>query len=80
LCKAEEITLLPCSGGSNCGQIANQAAVKLDEDRENALRFLKKHLSDKVKGTLEGAGHCRPYFEVFGQSIDLSQCDKPGDK
>jgi hypothetical protein len=54
--------------------------VKLDEDRENALRFLKKHLSDKVKGTLEGAGHCRPYFEVFGQSIDLSQCDKPGDK
>jgi len=29
-CKAEEITILPCSGGSNCGQIANQAAVNLD--------------------------------------------------
>ena len=29
-CKAEEITVLPCSGGSNCGQIANQAAVSLD--------------------------------------------------
>ena len=29
-CKAEEITILPCSGGSNCGQIANQAAVSLD--------------------------------------------------
>ena len=29
-CKAEEITILPCSGGSNCGQIANQAAVTLD--------------------------------------------------
>ena len=54
--------------------------ILLDEDRENALRFLKEHLSDKVKGTLEGAGHCKPYFEVFGQSIDLSQCDKPGDK
>ena len=29
-CTAEEITFLPCSGGSNCGQIANQAAVSLD--------------------------------------------------
>jgi uncharacterized metal-binding protein len=29
-CKAEDIILLPCSGGSNCGQIANQAAVSLD--------------------------------------------------
>ncbi len=29
-CKAEEIILLPCSGGSNCGQIANQAALSLD--------------------------------------------------
>ena len=29
-CKAEEITIIPCSGGSNCGQITNQAAVSLD--------------------------------------------------
>jgi uncharacterized metal-binding protein len=29
-CKAEEITILPCSGGSNVGQIANQSAVTLD--------------------------------------------------
>ncbi len=29
-CKAEEITFLPCSGGSNCGQITNQVAIKLD--------------------------------------------------
>ena len=29
--KAEEIAFLPCSGASNCGQIANQAAVKLTE-------------------------------------------------
>ena len=31
-CKAEEIVLLPCSGASNCGQIANHVAVKLTED------------------------------------------------
>jgi uncharacterized metal-binding protein len=29
-CKAEEITILPYSGDSNVGQIANQAAVSLD--------------------------------------------------
>jgi len=31
-CKAEDITILPCSGGSNCGQITNQVAIKLDEE------------------------------------------------
>jgi len=30
-CKAEEIVFLPCAGGSNCGQITNRVAVKLDE-------------------------------------------------
>jgi uncharacterized metal-binding protein len=29
-CTPEETILLPCSGGSNCGQIANQAAINLD--------------------------------------------------
>ena len=32
ICKAEDIIFLPCSGGSNCGQIANQVAVKLTEE------------------------------------------------
>lgn len=30
ICKAEDIILLPCAGGSNCGQIANRVAVSLD--------------------------------------------------
>jgi uncharacterized metal-binding protein len=29
-CNPEETILLPCSGGSNCGQITNQAALNLD--------------------------------------------------
>ena len=28
-CEASEVLLFPCSGGSNCGQIANQVAVDL---------------------------------------------------
>lgn len=31
LCEASEVLIFPCSGGSNCGQIANQAAVQLTE-------------------------------------------------
>ena len=32
LCEAGEVLIFPCSGGSNCGQIANQAAVQLTEE------------------------------------------------
>jgi uncharacterized metal-binding protein len=31
-CQAQTIVILPCSGGSNCGQIANQVAIKLTEE------------------------------------------------
>jgi uncharacterized metal-binding protein len=31
-CEAGEVLIFPCSGGSNCGQIANQAAVHLTEN------------------------------------------------
>ena len=54
--------------------------ILLDDDRESALRFLKKYLADKAKGILEGSGRCKPYFEVFGQNAVPSQSDKPGDK
>jgi uncharacterized metal-binding protein len=32
LCEAGEVLIFPCSGGSNCGQIANQAVVQLTEE------------------------------------------------
>jgi hypothetical protein len=51
----------------------------LDDDRESALRFLKKYLADKAKGILEGSGHCKPYLEVFGQNAVPSQFDRPAD-
>jgi hypothetical protein len=42
--------------------------IIMDDDREGALKFLKKHVGDKARGALEGKGHCKPWFEVFGQS------------
>jgi hypothetical protein len=54
--------------------------ILLDADKDAAYRFLKKHFADKVKGKLEGAGHCKPYFEVFGQNAVPGQFDKPDGK
>jgi len=31
--------------------------ILLDEDREEALRFLKTHLEKQVKATISGEGH-----------------------
>jgi uncharacterized metal-binding protein len=31
-CRAEDVVLLPCSSGSNCGQIANQASIELQKE------------------------------------------------
>ena len=32
LCEAGEVLIYPCSGASNCGQIANQVAVQLTKE------------------------------------------------
>jgi hypothetical protein len=61
-------------------QLLELQRILLDEDQKNALRFLKKHFADRVKGILEGAGHCKPYFEVFGRSAVPGQFDRTVDK
>jgi hypothetical protein len=40
--------------------------ILLDEDKEEALRFLKTHLEKQVKRTISGEGHCKPWFEAPG--------------
>ena len=42
--------------------------ILLDEDREEALRFLKKHLNKKVQEVISGKSHCKPWFELPGRS------------
>ena len=53
-CKAEEIILLPCAGGSNCGQITNQVAVKLDEEGVGRIYCLAG-IGAHVDGMVESA-------------------------
>lgn len=53
-CKAEDIILLPCSGGSNCGQITNQVAVGLDIEKVGRIYCLAG-ITAHIDGMVESA-------------------------
>jgi hypothetical protein len=53
--------------------------IILDEDKEEALCFLKKHFKDKARATLNGEGHCKPYFEMPGRRAVPEQFDRGSD-
>ena len=53
-CESSQVLLFPCSGGSNVGQIANAAAVRLTRDgcgRMYCLAGLGGHVSGIVEST-----------------------------
>jgi uncharacterized metal-binding protein len=57
LCEPTEILIFPCSGGSNVGQIANQAGVKLTQDGMGkffCLAGMGGHVSGMIESTKAG--------------------------
>jgi len=57
LCEPTEILIFPCSGGSNVGQIANGAGVKLTQDgmgRFFCLAGIGGHVSGMIESTKAG--------------------------
>ena len=57
LCEPTEILIFSCSGGSNVGQIANQAGVKLTQDgigRFFCLAGIGGHVSGMIESTKGG--------------------------
>jgi len=64
-CKGEEVVLLPCSGGSNCGQIANQAAVKLTEEGAGNIYCLAG-IGAHIKGMVESARSAKRIVALDG--------------
>jgi uncharacterized metal-binding protein len=57
LCEPSEILIFPCSGGSNVGQIANQAGVKLTQEgmgRFFCLAGIGAHVSGMAESTKAG--------------------------
>jgi uncharacterized metal-binding protein len=57
LCEPTEILIFPCSGGSNVGQIANQAGVRLTQNgigRFFCLAGIGGHISGMIESTKAG--------------------------
>ena len=67
-CRAEEVTLLPCSGGSNCGQIANQVAVKLTEEGVGNIYCLAG-IGAHIEGMVESARSTKRIVAIDGCSV-----------
>jgi len=67
-CTAEEITFLPCSGGSNCGQIANQVAVKLTEEGVGNIYCLAG-IGAHIEGMIESVRSAKRIVAVDGCSV-----------
>lgn len=67
-CKAEEVVLLPCSGGSNCGQIANEVAVKLTEEGIGHIYCLAG-IGAHIEGMVESVKSAKRVVVLDGCSI-----------
>lgn len=67
-CRAEDIVFLPCSGGSNCGQIANQVAVKLTEEGVGNIYCLAG-VAAHIEGMLESVRGAKRVVALDGCQV-----------
>lgn len=67
-CKAEEIIFLPCSGSSNCWQITNYVAVKLDEEGVGRIYCLAG-IGAHVDGMVESARGAKRIVALDGCQV-----------
>jgi uncharacterized metal-binding protein len=68
ICKAEDVILLPCSGGSNCGQITNNAAVSLDTEKVGRIYCLAG-IAAHVNGMVESARGAKRIVAMDGCQV-----------
>jgi len=68
LCQASEVVVFPCSGGSNCGQIANQVAVDLTEDGVGTV-FCLAGIGAHIPGMVESAKSAKRIVAIDGCSV-----------
>jgi uncharacterized metal-binding protein len=67
-CNPEETIILPCSGGSNCGQIANQAAINLDAQGIGKV-FCLAGIGAKLPAFLEKAKAVKNIIAIDGCQV-----------
>jgi len=67
-CDAEQVTLLPCSGGSNCGQITNQVAVELTDSGVGRIYCLAG-IGAHIQNMVESAKAAKRIVAIDGCSV-----------
>lgn len=67
-CKAEEIILLPCAGGSNCGQISDKVAVRLDQEGVGRIYCLAG-IGAHIDGMVESAKGAKRIVALDGCQV-----------
>ena len=72
LCQANEIVVFSCSGGSNCGQIANQVAVHLTEEGVGTL-FCLAGIGAHIPGMIESARSAKRIVAIDGCSVECAK-------
>ena len=65
---AEQIFLLPCSGGSNCGQITNQVAVELTDNKVGRIYCLAG-IGAHIPNMVESAKAAKRIVAIDGCSV-----------
>lgn len=71
-CKASEVVILPCSGGSNCGQIANKVAVMLTEEDVGTL-FCLAGIGAHIPDMIESVKSAKRIVAIDGCSIECAK-------
>lgn len=72
LCEPEEILLFPCSGGSNVGQIANQAAVELTREGAGKI-FCLAGIGGHVDGLIESTKAGKVLVAIDGCPVSCAK-------
>lgn len=72
LCQPIETLIFACSGGSNVGQIANQAAVELTKERQGKL-FCLAGIGGHVSGIVESTKAARRLVAIDGCPVKCAQ-------
>jgi uncharacterized metal-binding protein len=68
LCEPTEILIFPCSGGSNVGQIANEAGVKLTQEGMGNI-FCLAGIGGHVSGMIESTKAGKVIVAIDGCSV-----------
>ncbi len=71
-CQPIETLIFACSGGSNAGQIANQAAVELTKDGQGKL-FCLAGIGGHVSGIVESTKAAKRLVAIDGCPVKCAQ-------